>query len=151
MKYIIIIFFLVFTISSCNDDLQKEINEFCKSVIENPDLIYHLKETYPNFYDDNFIYSEIMKSEKALNRIHQQLNKFFKKNSDNLMIKQINLDNTYLEQYKKFGYNLSIENVNEFALCRDNFCLSIMIIKVDQKYKLFYIETSVYDPYKEGF
>ena len=149
-KIIYVIVFMIFLLS-CDEEVPKEIKKFGEDIIMNPEKIYNLKNVYPNIYNEKFIFKEIMNNEKALKEIVLNIEKKLNNSEKDLEVKRVYLHNGHINYYNKKGYNLDINNCYLYQFCRDNYCLKVLFVKVDEKYSLFLIDTGVDDPYKEGF
>lgn len=151
MTKFILIFSIFLFLTSCDDEIPESLEEMGRRIINNPDILYDLGTIYPSFYDEQYIHKGIMKNDKEINRIIKEIKKNFKSNSLNFDIYKYDVNDHTKKRFLRFGYDLTGYDCTKYYLCRDNFCLAIFIIHIDNSYKLFYLNTTVLDSYNEGY
>lgn len=150
IKKLLILCFCLIHLASCEEKIPKEILSLVEKIIVNPKIIYEIEDRYPEYYDKNYIFKEIMMDKRKLANIEENIMREFNYDNRNLKIVRVSIDSIIIRRYNEIGYNLNIYNFYEFWVCRDNYCIVISYLKIEDRYKLFKINTSVFDPYKDG-
>lgn len=149
MKTIIFIFCII-SLFSCKEkeEIYKQLHSIGMEIINEPDRVLNLKSYYPEYYNDSIIYA-ILKDTVYLKTLRDEIKYEF-----NTIDKSINTfasgtTQSYLDMFTEVGYTYKVkpEDVYNYSFQKDNICVTIQVIKKDNKFYFFHIKEEVCFPY----
>jgi len=146
-----IFFIIVLMMQSLSyKDIDKNLLNVCKDIIENPKKIYDLKNNFPSYYVDEYINKE-MKDTNILKFLNHYTDSLFNRNIDSIINNKILYtkivdetisENSYKENYydkinKEIRDRAKIYNINFWK--NHDFGLGFEFIKDGDKYYFYQI------------